>query len=175
MSRDLSVRVAAMSTSKIKDAAKKVRAMFKIRSPKVDIAMLMELFIDKGIIEVCEQGDPRLAGKYALTYPDKDIILISEETYDYAADGDGRARFTVAHEIGHLFMHKGQMSFARSSTGSHKIFEDAEWQADTFASHFLIDDSYLPSKSFLQDPSHIADMFGTSYQAAEVYVRKNKM
>lgn len=175
MSRTLSVRVVARSKDQIKAAAKQIRAMLKIRVPKIDMEMLMESFINKGWIEVCEQDDPRLTGKYALTYPDKDLILISEETYDAAVDGNGRARFTIAHEIGHFFLHRGQMSFARSSQGRHEIYEDAEWQADAFASYFLIDDSYLPKRPFLNTPAYISETFGTSYQAAEIYVKKNRM
>jgi len=167
--RSLSVRVSPLSIKKIKDAAKSIRKLFGITQPKVDMGWLLEVLISKGFVVICEANDPRLVGKYALTYPDQNKILISEATYDAAVDGDGRARFTIAHEIGHFFLHKGQMSFARSTDGTHKIYEDAEWQADTFASHFLIDDSYLNGSESLE---YISSLFGTSLQAAKVYVEK---
>lgn len=169
MRRSLSVRVSPLSINKIKEAAKSVRKLFGIAQPKIDMGWLLEVLISKGFVIICEANDPRLVGKYALTYPDQNKILISEATYDAAVDGDGRARFTIAHEIGHFFLHKGQMSFARSTNGNHKIFEDAEWQADTFASHFLIDDDYLSDND---TPEYISNLFGTSWQAAKVYVDK---
>lgn len=52
-----------------------------------------------------------------------------------------RANFTIAHEIGHFILHRvlNLMNFSR--TVSHvqpKVFENPEWQANTFASEFLM-------------------------------------
>ncbi|OYQ75513.1 ImmA/IrrE family metallo-endopeptidase [Wohlfahrtiimonas sp. G9077] len=169
MQRELSIRVSPMSAAKIGELAKSVRKVFKINKPFVDLEDLMEKFICNDMLEICLPDDIRLKGKYALTYPDRNKILLSESTYNAACFGDGRARFTVAHEIGHLVMHKEQSAFARSS-GNHKIYEDAEWQADTFASSFLMDVDYCNSETQIGE---VRDMFGVSWQAASIWHKKH--
>lgn len=52
-----------------------------------------------------------------------------------------RANFTIGHEIGHFVLHRvlNLMNFARMALPIEKrIFEDPEWQADTFASELLM-------------------------------------
>jgi Zn-dependent peptidase ImmA (M78 family) len=113
-----------------------------------------------------EMGDDE-----ARTYPDKYLIEIREDVYYAATDGDRRAQFTLAHEVGHLVLHAGldkSVSFARSST-EHKIYEDSEWQADTFAAEFL-----MPYEIAIQcnDPVEISERFEVSQSAGETRYRK---
>ena len=52
-----------------------------------------------------------------------------------------RANFTIAHEIGHFILHRvlSPINFSRTASPVQpKVFEDPEWQADTFASEFLM-------------------------------------
>lgn len=52
-----------------------------------------------------------------------------------------RANFTIAHEIGHFILHRALnlINFSRTTSFViQKIFEDPEWQANTFASEFLM-------------------------------------
>lgn len=52
-----------------------------------------------------------------------------------------RANFKIAHEIGHFILHRvlNLMIFPRTiSTVKPKVFENPEWQADTFASELLM-------------------------------------
>lgn len=66
------------------------------------------------------------------------VIRIKEKIYDGACDGNGRDRFTIAHEIGHfLLMSEGGVSYAKSTT-KPKAYEDPEWQADAFAGELLV-------------------------------------
>ena len=44
-------------------------------------------------------------GVEGITWPDGRVML-SEKTYCDAVDGNGRARFTVAHEIAHALHHR---------------------------------------------------------------------
>lgn len=66
-------------------------------------------------------------------------------------------------------MHKDQAAFARK-TGNHRIYEDAEWQADTFASNFLMDKQYCSSEDDIYD---IQKRFGVSFQAATIWHKRN--
>lgn len=131
----------------------------------------MESFIQKNILEILEDNDPRLRGKYASTNPDEFKIYLRNSVYDSAHDGDERSRFTVAHEIGHLIMHRDQQNFARNNSNNHKIYEDSEWQADTFASFFLIDSTFINNQMNTDD---ISSLCGVSRTAAEVWLKNTR-
>ena len=53
------------------------------------------------VVPVAEMGN-----KHGETYPTKNLIRIREDVYLRAAAGEGRDRLTIAHEVGHLFMHE---------------------------------------------------------------------
>lgn len=70
--------------------------------------------------------------------PDDMVMYIRQDVFDALYNNDSRARFTVAHEFGHLFMHKGvTTSLNRGNPSAHKPFEDSEWQANQFAAELL--------------------------------------
>ena len=70
------------------------------------------------------------------------MIYIKESVMEEACCcANKRASFTIAHEIGHFILHRmlGGVNLARStSVKKTKIYEDPEWQANTFASEFLM-------------------------------------
>lgn len=114
--------------------------------------------------------DLPLGDEEARAFPDEDFISIRSDVYDKLFEGCGHSRFTIAHEFGHLVMHKNVVpSFAR---GEHQIFEDSEWQADVFASEFLIDSDLVDLKT--DTPVTISERCGVSEFAAEVKLNKLK-
>ena len=74
------------------------------------------------------------------------VISIKRSVHQKARWGDGRARMTLAHELGHGVMHDGATMFRKSdAVGPTELsrtspWESAEHQAKVFASAFLIDD-----------------------------------
>lgn len=78
------------------------------------------------------------------TIPSKNLIRIREDVYLRAVAGKGRDRLTIAHEIGHLFLHaNNSISLCRLEPGQRlKPYEDPEWQADAFGGELLAP-SYL--------------------------------
>lgn len=82
---------------------------------------------------------------FAHTKTDSCLMSIREDVYDGACDGVGRDRFTIAHEIGHLFMHRpGCIVYARQDSGMQiPVFQKPEWQAETFAAELLMPKSYI--------------------------------
>lgn len=80
-----------------------------------------------------------MGSRHGETIPQKSLIRIREDVYLNACDGIGRDRFTIAHEIGHLFMHHPKnMSLARTDKKqSIPKYCDPEWQAHTFAGELL--------------------------------------
>ncbi|WP_370244917.1 ImmA/IrrE family metallo-endopeptidase [Alteromonas abrolhosensis] len=171
-------KVPPLSTAKIRGIANKLRCIFDTLSDrsqlKFDVLAAIEFHLptissDYSYVIVEDQS---LGDDHAQTFPDKNLIKIKQSTYDGALRGSGRDRFTLAHEIGHLFLHKNISSFARSSSPStkHKAFEDSEWQADCFAAELLMPfDDVRRCTSALE----VQFKFGVSLQAAEV--RWNKV
>lgn len=101
----------------------------------------------------------------------------SFKIYVSASEGIRRQKFTIAHEIGHYFIHykggdpeKPQTVYYRTSwaAGGSK-----EYEANIFAANLL-----MPEKEFKkifnncnEDLSIVADEFGVSIAAAEVRAR----
>ena len=100
------------------------------------------------------------------------MIYIKESVFKKACRRKyDRAAFTICHEIGHFVLHRmlGGVSLARSiSNKKPKIFEDPEWQADTFASEFL-----MPAQAVKDmNSEEIRKTFGVSKKCAEVRYKK---
>lgn len=78
-----------------------------------------------------------------------------------------RDRFTIAHELGHYFLHsrQGEVPIVAYRQGSSRI----EWEANWFAAALL-----MPAEEFreacleLEVTSAVANRFGVSEDAAEV-------
>ena len=66
-------------------------------------------------------------------------IRIQEPIYEKAIENDGHCRFTIAHELGHWFLHREQtLAFGRPDRGGTiPPYRHSEWQADVFARNFL--------------------------------------
>jgi hypothetical protein len=102
------------------------------------------------------------------------IVVTTKQAIDcLAAFGEGRARMTLAHELGHAVMHAmagvvdHRSSGATGATTVSKInaAESAEHQAKVFASAFLMDDARAAE---LATPLEIATEFLVSLSAAEI-------
>jgi len=99
------------------------------------------------------------------------IISVTRSVHQKALWGDGRARMTLAHELGHGVMHCGATLFRSSgAAGSTELsrtsaWESAEHQAKVFASAFLIDDKVAAT---LSSPEEISTEFLVSLEAAEI-------
>ena len=162
--RKLGKRVAPASGAIIRDRALSFRDVIGQRRPYVKVVQLLEILQDIDFLEFEVVEDHVLGEEEAISFPDQSFMRIKQMVYDKAANDDGHCRFTIAHELGHLLMHEGQASYARGTTGEHPIFEDSEWQADTFASEFLIDQRLIPANA---NEDVIIEMFGVSRSAAE--------
>ena len=75
---------------------------------------------------------------------DKNCIVVglSANTYQHLERGQGRARHTLNHEVGHAVLHAEQLkristlphaAAALDRAQDHRFCEDTEWQADAFA------------------------------------------
>lgn len=69
------------------------------------------------------------------------LMHVDREVWELAGQGEPMARFIIAHEIGHVLLHdKSAKAFSNMGEGRAKFANEncAEWQADTFAGHFLV-------------------------------------
>jgi len=131
--------------------------------PRFPIVEVVEAIVQDGF-EVLEHGD--IGSNYGLTYPDANRMLIRKDTYDAACDGKGWAREVMAHELGHLILHRGiPLPFAskEAEEQKHSILGDSEWQANTFAELLL---APLEVIRGIADTSEIASLCGISQETA---------
>ena len=82
--------------------------------------------------------DEELDGLEAYTDHNLKIVKVKTSIYERALNGTPKDTFTLAHEIGHLFLHDGEaMIFARTSE-RFPAYKSAEWQANYFAAEMLM-------------------------------------
>ena len=102
---------------------------------------------------------------------DEVTVSVKRSVHQKAVWGDGRARMTLAHELGHGVMHFGETMFRKSgAVGATDLsrtspWESAEHQAKVFASAFLIDDEVAAT---LTSAEEISTEFLVSLEAAEI-------
>lgn len=94
------------------------------------------------VFEISTQKE--MGALHGETIPIEHKIRIREDVYIGACNGNGRDRFTLAHEIGHFFMHdERSIVFCKlKPNGEISKHYDAEWQADVFGGELLAP-SYL--------------------------------
>lgn len=167
------IRAEALSRKDIRDLAHKIRDKFGLTNclyfPIVEVLdILSEYFgIHYEIVEDYELSKT----VHADTDPNTGHIRIKESVYKGAINGQGRDRFTIAHEIGHalLLWHFG-IKFTRVSQIHPKIpaYEDPEWHASCFAGELLMDNRLI----FKMTLKEISQKCGVSLNAAEIQLKK---
>jgi hypothetical protein len=126
-----------------------------------------------------EYGVEELVDEEAYYNAETNEIILDVRTYQGLVNGEGRARFTTAHEFGHAVLHRKYIRgvlrdkdtgiFLRRS--EVKPYQRLETQAHVFASEFL-----MPSKHVAPmilkgwTAEMIADHFMASLSAVEVKV-----
>lgn len=120
-------------------------------------------------------------------------IRIRNDFFQKAEAGDGRSRFTIAHEIGHVRLHgellkRQQEAVFRDYTCTAteqldpgmKIYESPEWQANVFAAAFLMPEAMLKrwvqnKKCAQADILAVRDLardFRVSFEAARIRMER---
>ena len=175
-------RVKSRTIDVIRDRVNKLRELFGIDNPYVNIVKILDSLAAYGIIElfVVDDYSPLLRrDELGKTKPiTKDgslipLIIIRESVYNGAVEQNGFHRFTIAHEIGHALMHTREMGFSRST--DHRLndewFRDSEWQANTFAGELLAYYKFITSKDTTKT---LCERFHISSQSALLRLRSLK-
>lgn len=117
------------------------------------------------------------------TYDDeskKIALVLSSDSYRELELGHGRARFSVAHEIGHAVLHADKLvqltridhqrrAMLRSDAVPTPPFRDSEWQANAFAGAVLmpapgLEFLFLRGRLTVRD---LSNMYKVSFACAE--------
>ena len=115
---------------------------------------------------IAERGEMGAAEGY--TCPRGSFIMLREDVYTGAWEGDARARFTVAHELGHLFLHRNVPLARIKRRDKVPAYARAEPQANTFAAALLMPRALM--LRYTTVPA-VQNAFGVSKRAAEHRLR----
>ena len=114
--------------------------------------------------------DVEIEGNEASTLisPSHVRIRISETTFRRAQALDRRARFTLAHELGHAVLHKNKDELARERLTERRLgspIVSVERQADRFADSFLVTDAMV---HLATSADHLAEIALISDRASDI-------
>lgn len=141
MHETIGQKVPAMSEIEIEAKVSRFRNLIgwlgPIRSVKIIEFILPRIFDDFHWDSI---EDEILGNDLARTWPDNMLMHISNSVYDGACMGDGTCNHILAHELGHLVLHRNvDPSFALAKdTPKYDCIFNSEWQADTFADYLLM-------------------------------------
>ncbi len=165
------IKVPPKSRAVIRKAACAVYREFCPSGGAVNGGKLLEQLVEYGIAYdvVPDSIVLEMGGVEASFNPATMTLFLTETTYKRLARGDGRALFTLSHELGHTFLHAGLAVLHRELKGGavHKVYEDSEWQANVFAAEFCMPLPEIQAKH-LSTADAIQRHFGVSFSAAQV-------
>lgn len=97
--------------------------------------ILPDMFSDYRFLYV---NDDELEGLEAYTDHNQKVVKIKTSVYLKALEGSFKDLFTIAHEIGHLFLHDEEAIIFARSYMRVPAYRSAEWQANYFAAELLM-------------------------------------
>jgi len=115
--------------------------------------------------------DDELTQEEGVASPSSNRFLIPDHVFNSLMEGQPRARFTVAHELGHIMLHEQPVHYRNGINSWHHHEEDSEWQANTFAAHLLVE---FEKARDINIANTIANQFGVSMEVALIYMKNKK-
>lgn len=169
----LAIKVPARSRKEIREITETLHRAIGFTEPPFPIVDFVEFILPQaidgfvfGVLDMHEMG----ADEHGRTYPSEKAIYLRTDIYERAVNGQGRDRLTLAHEVGHLFLHATGMHREMPSENI-RPFEDSEWQANCFGGELLVPSRFLQRA---ESPEHVADVCQVSLDAANYAWRKNR-
>lgn len=116
---------------------------------------------------------------FAISEPHNNRIVVREDIYDGACEGDAFCRFTLAHELGHYLLHSSKLRSLHKSPEKYDTnisnmnsLESAEKQADMFARHFLT--PLRVAYKYRDNPEHLSSVTGVTLDIAKGSISLSK-
>ncbi|WP_339820884.1 ImmA/IrrE family metallo-endopeptidase [uncultured Paracoccus sp.] len=139
-------------------------------TPRVPVIEIIERVLDQrlGLVRFEVGSREEMGRAEGYTCPKGEFIMLREDVYEGVWAGEGRARFTTAHELGHWAMHTNMpLARAKHGDGTPK-YRLAEPQANQFAAEFLMPECFINA----HDEEHdLIERFGVSREAAQNRLR----
>lgn len=169
---DFGFEVPALSWAKIDDLVDSCRAQYGLSGKSYfPIVELLELVMSNKLrmfdIEIVSRAE--MPEEYATTSQDGRVLKIREDTYAKACAGEGRARFTLAHELGHMIMHCCGVEVFALTSGEHvPHYRHSEKQANYFAASLLMPARFFSSTDNVE---LVCMRHGVSREAALIRIK----
>lgn len=158
-----------------------LRKRFGVNSnQKLPVMKILEVELPKFdkcfTLDIIAEGDWKYGVNiHAMCDISHHTIQIREDVYIRAANGYGRDRFTITHEIAHytLFAFFGTPAYKAypELVKSSKTKDDPEWQANTLAGHLLCTKEIL-AKS--HNVNELMENAGVGFRSAKYSLRQKK-
>ena len=146
-------------TSKAEDVLRDVYGDVLDITPPVNLVKIAHQYGLK-VYKVRFDGHPNVSGAYN---KQKRAIYISDD------EGQARKNFTVAHELGHFFLHKNKNSEVFFRTDALNLDQEKpqdEKEADFFASILLMPEALVRRYwQLVETPEELANIFRVSESA----------
>lgn len=165
-------RVPPLKKTTITAIAQNARAALNIPLGAFDAEKFLEGLVEYGIVfDVFDKESALVPPEVeACWVPGNKTLFIRDSVYASICRGEPRGRFTVAHEVGHMLL-AHQPTMNREAPGHEiPVYANSEWQANTFASEFLMPESEMRANN-LRTANAVANHFKVSMAAAEIRVR----
>lgn len=121
----------------------------------VERILMAQDWKDKGRLGIKFFDDRDEADDPAYVTFDPPTLHVDRETWELARAGEPDARFVIAHEVGHIVLHRHDAQHFSKNTSVQIKFANqeysAEWQANTFASYFLVPTRIMSAFDTVQD------------------------
>lgn len=158
------IKTTPLSRKWIRNLTEKIRNIWDFGDDDIiDITKFIETLSNDSDFNYEILEDKDLPNVYAETDINTGEIRIRESVYIGAVKGISRDRFTIAHELGHFFLHTKNVRLCRNED-KVKIYEDPEWQANVFAAEFLAPSDKIESLTIKQ----ITEKFNVSKDVAKI-------
>jgi len=159
------------SWKEIDEIAQSFRKTYKITDSKINpIEILEHRMLDIQGVHMDVYPEEEMGLTEGFTDFHGEYIVLREDVYHGAWTGNTRARFTVAHEIGHVELHKGQINgMTRMPTKSDKNYVLSEPQANEYAACLLMPLVHFDAADSIRS---VAQKFGVSKTPARLRLDK---
>jgi Zn-dependent peptidase ImmA (M78 family) len=158
--------VPPISWDRIAEITDSIRTQFSLADqPHFPVMDFIELVLDRqmGVVTFVASDRAEMLTAEGYTDPNGKFIILRDDVYQDAVAGDGRSRFTAAHELGHLALHTNiPLARARPEERIPK-YRLSEPQANQFAAELLMPRRFMKVSDRVET---VMARHGVSHEAA---------